>query len=45
MTGDNAALRETLEAVTGGRIAALELVEPKREKDRATGLDTDRSEG
>ena len=45
VTDDKAALRETLEAATGERIAALEAVEPERAKDRATGLDTDRSAG
>ena len=45
MTDDRAALRETLEAVTGERIAALEAVEPERAKDRTAGLDADRSEG
>ena len=42
---DKAALRETLEAVTGERIAALEAVEPERAKARAAGLDADRSVG
>ena len=45
VTDDKAALRETLEAVTGERIAALEAVEPERAKDRAAGLDADRSAG
>ena len=45
VTDDKAALRETLEAVTGERIAALEAVEPERAKDRAAGLDVDRSAG
>ena len=45
VTDDKAALRETLEAVTGERIAALEAVEPERAKDRAAGLDADRSTG
>ena len=45
VTDDKAALRETLEAVTGERIAALEAVEPERAKDRAAGLDADRSVG
>ena len=45
VTDDKAALRETLEAVTGERIAALEAVEPERTKDRAAGLDADRSAG
>ena len=39
VTDDRAALRETLEAMTGERIAALEAVEPVRAKDRAAGLD------
>ena len=45
VTDDKAALRETLEAVTGERIAALEAVEPERAKNRAAGLDADRSAG
>ena len=45
VTDDKAALRETLEAATGERIAALEAVEPERAKDRAAGLDADRSAG
>ena len=45
VTDDKAALRETLEAVTGERIAALEAVEPERAKDRAAGLDAERSAG
>ena len=45
VTDDKAALRETLEAVTGERIAALEAVEPERTKDRAAGLDAERSAG
>ena len=45
MIGPMAALRETLEAVTGERIAALEAVEPERAKDRAAGLDADKSAG
>ena len=45
VTDDKAALRETLEAVIGERIAALEAVEPERAKDRAAGLDADRSAG
>ena len=45
VTDDKAALRETLEAVTGERIAALEAVEPERAKARAAGLDADRSVG
>ena len=45
VTDDKAALRETLEAATGERIAALEAVEPERAKDRAAGVDADRSAG
>ena len=45
VTDDKAALRETLEAVTGERIAALEAVEPEKAKDRAAGVDADRSAG
>ena len=45
VTDDKAALRETLEAVTGERIAALEAVEPERATGRAAGLDADRSAG
>ena len=45
VTDDKAALRETLEAVTGERIAALEAVEPEKAKDRAAGLDAERSAG
>ena len=45
VTDDKAALRATLEAVTGERIAALEAVEPERAKGRAAGLDADRSAG
>ena len=45
VTDDKAALRETLEAATGERIAALEAVEPERAKDRAAGLNADRSAG
>ena len=45
VTDDKAALRETLEAVTGERIAALEAVEPERATDRAAGVDADRSAG
>ena len=45
VTDDKAALRETLEAVTGERIAALEAVEPERAKDRGAGLDSGRSAG
>ena len=45
VTDDKAALRETLEAVTGERIAALEAVEPERAKDRPAGLDAERSAG
>ena len=37
--------RETFEAVTGERIAALEAVEPERAKDRTAELDVDRSAG
>ena len=33
VTDDRAALREQLEAVTGERIAALEVIEPERAKD------------
>ena len=45
VTDDKAALRETLEAATGERIAALEAVEPERAKGREAGLDADRSAG
>ena len=45
VTDDKAALRETLEAVTGERIAALEAVEPERATGRAAGLDVDRGAG
>ena len=45
VTDDKAALRETLEAVTGERIAALEAVEPERAKGREAGLDSGRSAG
>ena len=45
VTDDKAALRETLEAVTGERIAALEAVEPERATGRAAGQDADRSAG
>ena len=43
VTDDRNALRETLEAVTGERIAALEAVEPEKAKGREVGLDADRS--
>ena len=39
VTHDKAALRETLEAVTGERIAALEAVEPERGTGREAGRD------
>ena len=39
VTDDKAALRETLEAVTGERIAALEAVEPERATGRAAVVD------
>ena len=39
VTDDKAALRETLEAVTGERIAALEAVEPEKAKERDAGRD------
>ena len=45
VTDDKAALRETLEAVTGERIAALEAVEPERATGRAAVVDADRSAG
>ena len=45
VTDDKTALRETLEAATGERIAALEAVELERAKDRTAGLDADRSAG
>ena len=45
VTDDKAALRETLEAATGERIAALEAVEPEQAKGRAAGLDAHRSAG
>ena len=45
VTDDKAALKEQLETVTGERIAALEAVEPERAKDRAAGVDADRSAG
>ena len=45
VTDDKAALRETLEAATGERIAALEAVEPERATGRAAGLDVDRGAG
>ena len=45
VTDDKAALLETLEAATGERIAALEAVEPERAKDRAAGVDAERSAG
>ena len=43
VTDDREALRETLEAVTGERIAALEAVEPEKGKGREAGPDADRS--
>ncbi|MDE0049656.1 MAG: helicase C-terminal domain-containing protein, partial [Rhodospirillales bacterium] len=43
VTDDRNALRETLEAVTGERIAALEAVEAERDKGREAELDSDRS--
>ena len=43
VTDDREALRETLEAVTGERIAALEAVEPEKDKGREAGPDADRS--
>ena len=45
VTDDKAALRETLEAVTGERIAALEAVEPERAKGRESGREDERSAG
>ena len=45
VTDDKAALRETLEAATGERIAALEAVEPDKTKGREAGLDPGRSAG
>ena len=45
VTDDKAALRETLEAVTGERIVALEAVEPEGVKDRTAGLESGRSAG
>ncbi len=42
VTDDREALRETLEAVTGERIAALEAVEPVKDKGREAGLDEER---
>ena len=43
VTDDKAALKEQLEAVTGERIAALEAVEPEKEKGRDGGLEAGRS--
>ena len=43
VTDDKAALREQLEAVTSGHIAALEAVEPERAKGREAGLGAERS--
>ena len=45
VTDDREALRETLEAVTGERIAALEAVETVKDKGRETGLDEGRNIG
>ena len=43
VTDDREALRETLEAVTGERIAALEAVGPEKDKGRGAGPVADRS--
>ena len=43
VTDDRAALKEQLEAATGERIAALEAVEPEREKGREREMDGSRS--
>ena len=43
VTDDKTALRDQLEAATGERIAALEAVEPDKEKSRVAGLDAGRS--
>ena len=45
VTDDKAALKEQFEAVTGERIAALEAVEPDKEKGREGGMDAGRSAG
>ena len=45
VTDDRAALKEQLEAATGERIAALEAVGVEKAKNRAAGLDADRSAG